>query len=220
MSTLTRLPLGRTLRWSSTSTIHARTWSLQTNVNMALRSQAPRGDPLLRISPQMGLRRLLNWQPRWARAATGIMFTSHALMGAAGATLYPAPLVNEVLRAVRDTHEADNPSEDTPEAELPAAMTGACCLHVGAPCVSSLIPAADVAAENNNLTTHVRMHEDSVRPLHRVDRFKTAYTDGFTNEPPPGEWIRGAIHDESDDFNKKGWTIVPCKRLVVGRNRN
>ena len=110
---------------------------------------------------------------------------------------------------MRDTAGAEALPEDNPDAEVAMAMARAGALHDLAPSVASMLDAEERSQPSKSYFTNMKMHDGSSRRVNLSDHFKDNYRDEYTNELLPSAWVRDAIYDELDYFNKHVWTLVP-----------
>ena len=140
-------------------------------------------------------------------------------------------LITEILRGIRDTHDAEHPDEDLPDQEIRRGLARAALLHDEPMGVVAAVQHEDLQASHTKRTTTFRMADGTSKliPLHA--NFRSVYRDEYTNEPIPNAWVQSAIQDEVDYFNSKVWVgtkledaqkepgskIISCRWVVCNK---
>ena len=130
---------------------------------------------------------------------------------AAAAAYYPAKLISQILRGIRDTADAEA-KEDVYSVEMAHAMVSAAMMQDQAP--FSLIAAykeSDLAHSNAQRKVLFKYLDGREVSLSLDDNFKPQYKDEYTNEVLPFEAAKDAMLDELQYFCDTVFRGVPIK---------
>ena len=122
---------------------------------------------------------------------------------AAAAAFYPLPLITEILRGIRDTHEAEHPEDAGPEAEMQRGMARAALLHDEPPSLVATLHENDRQHKSTPRRTTFRLADGKNKSIDLNPNFRDVYRDEYTGEALPKSWVEEAIHDDIDYFNTK-----------------
>ena len=138
---------------------------------------------------------------RLSRRCPGDHEHQHLMGGrAANAAFYPPELINEILRGMRDTADAEHEEKEFSD-DMEVATLKAAALHdVPSTSIAAAYREADLEQESAQKTVTFKYLDGRSTRIHLDKHYKDMYKDEYTNEALPRGDTKAAIHDELTYF--------------------